>query len=78
MESFLTNILPTLRIISTIVAIIVLVSQGPQGEGLLQQLNETRIFASFRETQFFLAILTWGSIGFWEISNFLTSTLGGK
>lgn len=42
---------------------------GPQGEGLLRSMNETRAFGSFRQTKTLLSTVSWGLIAAFLLVN---------
>ena len=42
---------------------------GPQGEGLLRSMNETRAFGTFRQTQTLLTTISWGLIAAFLLTN---------
>lgn len=69
----LVKVIQPLRYVFIGLSIFVIVAQGPRGEGLLQQLHDTNVFSSFRQTKKFLRILTWGSIVSCVVIEFLLS-----
>jgi hypothetical protein len=73
MLSIVFSILKPIRYIFIALSIFVVVAQGPRGEGLLQQLHDTNVFSSFRQTKQFLRILTWGSIVSCVVIEFILS-----
>jgi hypothetical protein len=62
MLQMIIDVIKPVRYVLIGLSIFVVVAQGPRGEGLLQQLHDTNVFSSFRQTKQFLRILTWGSI----------------
>jgi len=65
------------RMFISIGVIFIVVNQGPQGEGLLQSVYESRFFTSFRDAKYFLRILTWSSLFLFMFFQALSTILLG-
>jgi len=65
------------RMIISIGVIFIVVNQGPQGEGLLQSVYETRFFTTFRDAQYFLRIVTWSSLFLFIVFQALSTIMIG-
>nr|YP_010231196.1 hypothetical chloroplast RF47 [Nephroselmis pyriformis]QSV37265.1 hypothetical chloroplast RF47 [Nephroselmis pyriformis] len=61
------ELVPSLRMLSSAFMILLVVSQGPQGEGLTQNLSESRFFANFKEVKFFIKLMNWSGVAFFLV-----------
>lgn len=72
---FLVNFLSSFRLISSIILIGLVIFQHPDGSGLLNLLNQSKYFQTYKSARLFLQFWTWFFIISFLFSSFILAIL---